>query len=442
MPYDDDYSEPNIEDSLSEQQHERGQELDFSEPLDIHLTTTSPQFLGAVELLLSQLRQTEAARIGNLGKMRQALTMVLANLYHNHALHPDRYTAYARSPSRYSVIPRYNRLDIKWTPVRRVADGLGELEYAELVPGFFNHDWGRGKLSRIKATQPLINFLEQQAITFDMIRPAPDEEVIILRDQDKKDIDYKDTPEIRRMRESLLAYNSHIEEAEIFLSPDCEAQMASASIFINYNKKRSRRIFNRESFDQGGLFYGPWWQNIPKHLRKHILINGNPTVERDYSAMHIHLLYGMEGLNYWDFFEENDDPYFLPNQPAGVRDFMKKVFWTAVNTESSTKAKLSLFDKYGLNEAYRGMDIYGLIDAFKEKHSRISHNLFTCISRELQNKGSGISEFVMMSLMDEGIIALNIHDSFIVETNHKEILDQRMHEAFLNLELPSIPNIH
>src|SRR5947207_9185465 len=57
------------------------------------------------------------------------------------------------------------------------------------------------------------------------------------------------------------------------------------------------RIFNDGSFERGGRFYGGWWQGVPQHYRMHITIDGEPTVEADYSAIHPRLLYAREGMD-------------------------------------------------------------------------------------------------------------------------------------------------
>jgi|TARA_B100001146_G_scaffold196452_1_gene184762 hypothetical protein len=53
-----------------------------------------------------------------------------------------------------------------------------------------------------------------------------------------------------------------------------------------------------EDFSSGGRFYRGWWQNIPRELRQHITIDGEPCSELDYSGQHLLLLYGLEGDEY------------------------------------------------------------------------------------------------------------------------------------------------
>jgi hypothetical protein len=45
-------------------------------------------------------------------------------------------------------------------------------------------------------------------------------------------------------------------------------------------------VFNNGSFNEGGRFYGGWWQNFPSDYRQFITINGHTTWEYDYSSLH------------------------------------------------------------------------------------------------------------------------------------------------------------
>ena len=62
---------------------------------------------------------------------------------------------------------------------------------------------------------------------------------------------------------------------------------------------------NRGSFKFGGRSYGALHQSLRKELRPHIHINGNGTVEVDYSAYHIRMLYHKEGIDF------REDPYVV-----------------------------------------------------------------------------------------------------------------------------------
>ena len=53
---------------------------------------------------------------------------------------------------------------------------------------------------------------------------------------------------------------------------------------MEFERVRLYRVFNNGSFDEGGRFYGGWWQNLPSEYRQFITINGHTTSEYDYSA--------------------------------------------------------------------------------------------------------------------------------------------------------------
>jgi hypothetical protein len=71
-----------------------------------------------------------------------------------------------------------------------------------------------------------------------------------------------------------------------------------------------------------------------------------------------------------------------------------------------------------------------LVDALKKKHAPIANLFGTGAGLRAQYLDSQIAERVMLTLAQEGIAALPVHDSFIVQTRHAERLNAVMHEAF------------
>ena len=82
--------------------------------------------------------------------------------------------------------------------------------------------------------------------------------------------------------------------------------------------KSLHRVFNDGRWDHGGRLYGGHWEYAPKARRKLLTINGEPTAELDFKALHPRLLYGRLGL------EMASDPYELEigGQPVS-RDLSK-----------------------------------------------------------------------------------------------------------------------
>ena len=110
---------------------------------------------------------------------------------------------------------------------------------------------------------------------------------------------------------------------------------------ITQKDKFVRRIFNNSRWDQGGRFYGGWWQRCPKEYREKIEFDGVGGLEVDFSGMHIVILYAQEGINYWA--DIGDDPYSIEqimdiDPRIDLRSACKLLLLTAINADSPQKA--------------------------------------------------------------------------------------------------------
>lgn len=182
------------------------------------------------------------------------------------------------------------------------------------------------------------------------------------------------------------------------------------------------RVFNRESFKLGGRGYGALHQRIPKHLRPHIQINGQPTVELDYSAYHILMLYHMEGIDY------HEDPYLVCEGPE-MRKTYKAVALPAINAKDERQAYGAIRDellKRGIPIPARENPLISLVNTFRNAHKPISKYLCSDIGITLQNIDSKIMNAILMSLMDQGILGLSVYDSVIVGEQYRDILYETM----------------
>ena len=102
-------------------------------------------------------------------------------------------------------------------------------------------------------------------------------------------------------------------------------------LFFTLNREHLHRVFSRKSFKKNGRAYGALHQNLPKHMRPYIHINGEKTAEVDYSAYHIRMLYHMEGIDY------KEDPYLVCGG-KDLRDTFKAVGLIAINAENVRSA--------------------------------------------------------------------------------------------------------
>lgn len=447
MPYDEtDYMDELLSEELGRRHEERiamAIELDNKAFIDFYLGSNSEQMQNAITGLVVELRTTTAASGGHTAGLTRALTVLIANMISNYAADPLRYTAYRSHHNGYPS-QRYNPLLAKWRGMERVIDGLEELGYVFDVKGHQHPEYGTGYISRIRAEPEFIELLaERYGFTSDHVERFSNPELVELRDAERKQIDYEDTESTRAMRNQLNSYNDVLRSAEIAVSLTEEQILELEGEPLHLSRKSYHRVFNRESFTLGGRFYGPWWQLASQEVRKHIQIDGEDTVECDYSAQHVHILYSLMGLQYYSEHDEGDDPYAVPGYEEIDRKLLKLVGLIILSAATKNGAATAIRNRIRENSEWSGLgvNVSDLLAGFKTKHEPIGEYLFSGSGLMLQYQDSCISQFVIQKCLDEGIVALDIHDSFIVQRPHMAFLKENMEEAFRVCGLISIPPI-
>ena len=432
----------------AEERRELAEELSVTYMLNFYLHSETVEMSEAVEELISELRETKAAKNTHKSNLNRCINTLVANLVSNYGSDPDRYTIYGRDDKDYPA-QRYNPFEIKLRGAIAVADGLEELGYAENHIGFKLWKYYYGRKSRIRATPKFIDMLEQRTgLTPDHIKKYDIPELVVLRAKGekrgklKRDIDYPETHQIKRMRDQLKSYNKMLDAAEITINPSFELPDGSSH---NLNNKSYHRVFNRGSFELGGRYTGPWWQNASKAIRGQILIEGKSTVECDYKAQHVHILYHLAGVSYFDLHGESDDPYAVEGYGPEHRDLFKKTFLKLTGVKNRKGLNIGMGQWVATEPNYKGIDHKSASSAFITKHRSILPLLYRKydknLSLKLQNLDSRISEHIITELLNDGIIALDIHDSFIVQRRYEKRLRDVMVNGFKAESIISIPEI-
>lgn len=192
------------------------------------------------------------------------------------------------------------------------------------------------------------------------------------------------------------------------------------------------RQFNNGTFDEGGRLYGGWWISVPKDLRTRITINGQPTVELDFSGCAVRMLYHLRGL------ECPDDPYRLEkiaafearkDVPADhYREAVKALTQARINGTNRDKDMMcSLPDGLSFAPHFKRDEVTRMIEA---KHEAIADDFGSGAGIRLQRLDSDLALSIISGLMEDGIVALPIHDSFIVQATHKDRLFQAMNDRY------------
>ena len=268
---------------------------------------------------------------------------------------------------------------------------------------------------------------------------------------------------------------------EVSIGKSCCEYYWVKDLHLTFCHKTYHRVFN-EDFDLGGRLYNAYLQQIPKYLRKNLTINNNKTIELDYSAQHLRMLYHKKGIDY------RDDPYAklinqsdekinymedIINISPSLREVEEIVSKTGIypNIEIFTKHRkfkeikerskfkvaqlilINAMDKVNkkgrempgeevaikgiiseLNEiGVAGVNknmVQEIIKRFKEVHEPIEEYLYSGIALKLQNLDSKIMNEILVTLAREGIAALPYHDSVRIEEQHEKLLRELMMEVY------------
>jgi len=418
-------------------------EYDNSRPFDVHKWSDFPEVNKAVDHIYAEIIDLGNIERENQGRTKKYVKVLTLDLYVAHVADPTQYISYPRNHNALKN-NRYNKLFIKPELLAKIVDWFFTLGY---VTNKLGHNFPNSKRqSRVRATDKLIDLIRDKFFISPLMATRhEDTETIILRDGKKKIIDYEDTPVTNLMRENLKAINRVLDKTLINLYlPDAELMKLKRRMItgeiecdieneeprgaIDLNRRCLYRVFNNDSFDQGGRFYGGWWQGVPREYRKFIKINHMLTVEADYSGMHINLLYAKKGLDL-----PFADPYNLEGLPAGTREVVKQSLLTIINAKDRKSALKSIKkeireNKLQLPEGVKTIE--EIIGPFEAKHEAIRDYFFSGQGVHLQKLDSMIAEEIMLSLAKKGIPALPLHDSFIVSYPQERALKIVMLQAY------------
>jgi len=426
-------------------------DLNNSRVLDVHVWSNYKEVNDFVSLIYGVYFKGQN---GKKSIAKRHIKLVILDLYVAWLTDPDLCIAVPMTRDFYSKnfgtnTTRYNELNISAKTINVVKtlldNGLiGFKRGVEAAEGF-----ATGFVSRIWAEPSLITMFEKASFNELMIWNEDNREVIVLRDEDKSDIDYPETEETQSQRLVVQKYNELLERTFIDVgeaeNPVLTVEKKTSSkdldkphrVHITHKSKFTRRIFNNGSFTESGRFYGGFWQRIGEDYRKKILINDEETVELDFSSLHPVLAYANAGVDYWK--EYKVGPYDIPvdgiNDSKAAREVIKKLLLLALNAleeEALFKAFRSEFDysKLGdLKYKFTNDVLSKILDSIKEKHPVITDQIATGAGTVLMNLDSKIVEFVIKRFLTTNTPVLSVHDSFIVQISQRDKLLKAMKDA-------------
>jgi hypothetical protein len=201
-------------------------------------------------------------------------------------------------------------------------------------------------------------------------------------------------------------------------------------------------IQGRPLFNSGGRSNSAWMSLSGSDKRPNIFIDGQPTLELDYQASAINIIYkALTGVLYIG------DPYALSVRGIDIpRNLVKRVATCSLNSNTVKGAVTAIGKKYGeLKRSPKSEDQveYGeyqmirdkkkvklkdILEAFLTKHKAIRHIFLKGkqVGNKVQCLESDLVFAVVNELTNRSIPTLTIHDSFIVKATNKDTLGTLM----------------
>ncbi|TKW60771.1 MAG: hypothetical protein DI628_07720 [Blastochloris viridis] len=403
-----------------------------SSPFNLLRTSMDERYLSAVDVLmpLLKLKDTRLAR--------ECLLMVLVNVVRLASYRPTHFLYYSRDNNDWTDLNRREALPFNPFRIsRKLVEVVGAMADAGYLHHVIGHNPKPGEVrwavqSRMGLTPQLLAFIKVHRLRDVPTLHASSYPVIRMRDGDGGMVyGAKRMPKaVARSDVFLRRYNAFMAEQDIQLDAvDHGVFLDEVSVY---------RVFNRNDWQCGGRLAGAWWMNCGRELRKAIYVNGEPTVELDYAAQHINLLYGLRGLAL-----PSSDPYALH---GFKREVVKAVClrlinasdveqaWQACRSEAlkDVKAQRASVLAAEIDGCLSSLTDFedGIVQAIRAKHSAIADDLCCDKGIGLMNLDSFICLSVLERLTSHGIPCLSVHDSFLVAESHEADLRLAMVDAY------------
>ncbi|UCG05045.1 MAG: hypothetical protein JSV83_14075 [Desulfobacterales bacterium] len=465
-----------------ERSFSKARELGNSTPLRKYGSSNYPEVISVVDHLFDELIDVYGLNLNrksSIDKLKYHIEFFVLNLYKVYCKDPSKVIAYSRDRNVYSDRKGAYRKNFGISFRYSVDEGkdgkpvISFLERQGYIETFsFQYDKknpNKRYQSRMRATPKLINLITEtfnvshemveedytgeELIVVKGLKPKP-KWIAIVEDGEKRRKKIKrkrrvcktpDKPAVREMRKNLEIINAVMEKADITLDITVKELLELKEYLridlnpyrwdIDFSKKRLHRVFLDRRLDRGGRFYGPWYQNIPKEYRQKIMIDGLPTLELDYSALHPNLLYYYAGVD-----PPAGDLYKLDGYSEDIRKFLKSFFLKMINSPSPYEAKGSIREDAFVKKKVKipkelgkleDKDLDPLIEKLLEKHEPLKKYIFKVkdLGNILQNVDSRIVESVLLYFAKKDIPVLPLHDSFRINAGFYNVLNEVMNRV-------------
>ena len=296
---------------------------------------------------------------------------------------------------------------------------------------------GKRTVSKMVVNEKLLTLLQDKTIKYSM------ENIMILRDEDKNDLQYDPTQLQLQQIHFLKGYNEHLSDFKFY---DKNGKLI-AEPFL-------RRIFNT-SFEMGGRYYTQMGviQTMAPEDRLKITVDGRKCCEVDAVALHPSILATRAGINVdydpYDFevpaeidYEaiekykikygrDQYDPVRNLNKIAVLLSFNNKTRGAALQSISrKLRDDANLPEKDRMYFGVNFIDINQLYANMANRNLAISESFGSNAGAFLQWLDSAWMERVLGYMIQQNIPAIPVHDSIVCPEDCSDIVVKAMTLAY------------
>ncbi|WP_170411479.1 hypothetical protein [Ruegeria arenilitoris] len=424
-----------------------------SRPINLWLVPRekhAPAIYDRLDLIQDEVERQEARRKrggASAVSFRKCLRAICLDLFDAYVADADMQVGVPRDKNVLSGRDIAQPLFVSARPFLDALSGLENTGYIETV-SIGNE--ASGRRTRVKGTQRLVDKLGVAGLKPEHLLDTSDPIVLRIKSNGKKKRHaFVDTDQIVRWRGNVEQINRHLEGYRLTLdltqkqTNGMEADRLSDAVQeakvereplryqrINTTRTRLCRIFNSPQWNEGGRFYGGWWQSVPRRWRQHIKINGKLTCEYDFSSIHMRLLYKSIGAA----MPKDIDPY---SKPYGDRH--RKVVKRAFNVLLNASRRPEPHTVPEFNEEELGMSWNSFLNGILRHHSVLEEYFMTGAGVYLQRVDADIAEAIMLKFVEMQQPCLPIHDSFITYKTLEDELPDIMERVAVELDAGEIP---
>lgn len=342
-----------------------------------------------------------------------------------------------RSPRALLNVPLANNV-LRGNPRYRPAvygkhfrDLIGLMEELRLInmvtKGHNVRSWKRRGITTIRPTAKLLKAFPFAATmgdaVFTRVEPA---EVIVLKSKDGKLADYAETDDTERWRGEIRAINVFLSAASISIVPKRNI-LDESGFVVRPNMRTLRRIWNNETWAEGGRLYDGFWQTMKREERlASIRINNERIANVDFRQFNLRLAYTMADINppSGDLYDVTGKDTLRPDW-ALLREGRKKLVNAMINrrtpltawpgaTPQERKALAACFPE-GTTARIATTEI-------RSRHAPVADYLENGWGLRFMRIESDILLASLLRLIERDITALPLHDAVLVSERHVAIV--------------------